>query len=395
MNITTNLDGEQVTIINVTGDESSESIVYIDSANNIKVKNVPLDWSRKITIATSAESNYPIVTSGGDYIFNGPIYSKKKVLASTRISTNLWDGVEAIVDQYIDNDGSIKSAGGYAISNYFDVSPGDKLLICNGESTLDKPGGYYNNTTWIAAISTSNTVDGIYTVPAGCNKIRITTKRKNQAGYVPVFIYKTDKKLSSVDYTYIASIGDSLCRGLKSSRPFTNVVAEYLGIPSSNINNNGIDSSTITSSTNNPISLRMSQISSAANFILFEGGGNDFNLKPAPLGVISATTNGTFYGALNICAKYLVDNFPFATIVWVTVPRWIGWSTPNPYGLTMDDYMNAFKSVAQKWGFVVADGYTKISIESYPIGKIIASDGAHINDIGHELLADIILKEIS
>lgn len=56
MNITTNLDGEQVTIINVTGDESSESIVYIDSANNIKVKNVPLDWSRKITIATSADN---------------------------------------------------------------------------------------------------------------------------------------------------------------------------------------------------------------------------------------------------------------------------------------------------------------------------------------------------
>lgn len=102
MNITTNLDGEQVTILNVTGNETSQSIVYIDSSNNIKVKNKPLDWSRKSTFATSAISmNLNIVSSvsglsgisgkdGQRIICFDPSFPSNGVEFEWNSSTSLW-----------------------------------------------------------------------------------------------------------------------------------------------------------------------------------------------------------------------------------------------------------------------------------------------------------------
>jgi hypothetical protein len=127
---------------------------------------------------------------------------------------------------------------------------------------------------------------------------------------------------------------------------------------------------------------------------LFEGGGNDFSLIPATLGTAADTTNATFYGALYICAEYLRKNFPLSTVVWVSVPRWANWSTLNSKSLTMDAYMDAFKSVALRYGFAYADGYNQMSIAAFPAGRVIASDYAHPNDIGHQQLADIIMRAI-
>lgn len=59
MKISTVLDGEQITIINVTGDVKNQAITYIDSNNILRVKVLPIDWSRKLIFGTGSEVNAP------------------------------------------------------------------------------------------------------------------------------------------------------------------------------------------------------------------------------------------------------------------------------------------------------------------------------------------------
>lgn len=50
--MTANLDGEVVTIVSVDGNDFNVKISYIDSSNNLKVKQKKVGWERELIIAT-------------------------------------------------------------------------------------------------------------------------------------------------------------------------------------------------------------------------------------------------------------------------------------------------------------------------------------------------------
>ena len=309
---------------------------------------------------------------------------------STALGPNLYSGIEAQTNKYLDDDGVIKPMDGYAVSNPIPVQPGDKLILALGLPSLNKYGGYFSGATWVSKIAGSDS-SGYCTVPTGCDNIVITTAMPTQSNFSSVFVRKVTQKVGTKAYASVSSIGDSICRGFKATNPFTSVVAERLGIAT--IDNNGIDSSTIAQSEHTPISARMGQLAQA-DLVLFEGGGNDFNMISATLGAATDTTNTTFYGALFVCAEYLRKNFPLSTVVWVSCPRWSNWATLNANGLTMDEYMAAFKEIALRYGFAYADCYNQMSNAVFPASRVIASDYAHPTDIGHQQIADIIMRAI-
>lgn len=50
--MTINLDNEMVTLVNVDMNDFEVKISYIDSSNNLKVKQKKVGWERELTIAT-------------------------------------------------------------------------------------------------------------------------------------------------------------------------------------------------------------------------------------------------------------------------------------------------------------------------------------------------------
>jgi hypothetical protein len=113
---------------------------------------------------------------------------------STALGQNLYDGIEAQVNKYLDDDGVVKSQGGYAVSNPIPVSPGDKFILALGLPSLNKYGGYFSGSTWLSKIDGSDMANGFYTVPAGCDNIVVTVAMAGAGwlDYAPAFVRKVN-----------------------------------------------------------------------------------------------------------------------------------------------------------------------------------------------------------
>ena len=362
--------------------------------------NLTVDVLGNIGAPTASDSTLGVVKQGpGDRIqADGKRIRMRHSVASYISSLNLFDRVQNNLGSFLNDDGSIGTQAGYAISNYFTVASGDLLILEGGirgpsfGRDIIVPGCFYNGTTYVSAIKDALGPTGFITVPAGVNAIRMTLWQSTQTGYFPPYLYKLDLSRNGFrSFSSIAGMGDSIMIGASTTNPFLTEVASRLGIAT--ISNQGIGGSTVSTVGSAPLSpmcQRMSSIPSTADLIFFEGIGNDFNTG-VPLGTIADTVTTTAFGALNICAEYLVNRFPFATIVWVTVPRWTTADTLNTQSLGMDPYVAAFKQVANNRGFLIADGYTLLSAKNAPGGRNIVSDFGHPTNIGHMLLSDIIM----
>lgn len=94
MKIQSTLNGENVTIINITGDSKNQNIVYIDQNNNLKVLNEPLDWTRQKTIDGSGNSiqsdsipSYQLLSGTGNRVWLHGSSTTEQCSTTGRIST--------------------------------------------------------------------------------------------------------------------------------------------------------------------------------------------------------------------------------------------------------------------------------------------------------------------
>ena len=142
-----------------------------------------------------------------------------------------------------------------------------------------------------------------------------------------------------------------------------------------------------------------------ADIIVVYGGVNDYIHGDAPIGTREDKTPSTFYGALDFLINFLKENFD-AEIVFMTPAhcryRDIIDYEPSHRPMKREDamplyrYSEIIKEKAAEYNIAVADLFDELGIdpnneadcEKYMV------DGLHFNPLGHEKIADLLIKTI-
>ncbi len=123
------------------------------------------------------------------------------------------------------------------------------------------------------------------------------------------------------------------------------------------------------------------------------GGTNDFGHGDAKLGDIESNDIYTFSGALNSLITKLLNDFPGKEIIFMTPLHRTTEDEPSqPEGKILSDYVDVMRQIFKKRNIKYIDLF---EIDPFDIASNKYSpDGLHPNDLGHEILADTVAKEL-
>lgn len=315
---------------------------------------------------------------------------------SKAMGTNLFVLSEQTAGNIIDNSylsdsGVVTSLSTIYISSRIPVAPGQKIAaIIGGGDSLVVYGGYYNGTTWIAPITYSGQ-SGQYVVPANATHIRINVE-KAYTGTVGIFLLpsQADAKLSKP--SSMSVIGDSIVmgEGTDSDNLWWQLAGQRLGC--NQFQNLGIGGSTVAYPGSVPMSRRLDAIQES-DIIMLSGGANDYYYN-IPLGLFSDTSDNTFYGALNVIAKYMREKFLRSRIVFVTTTHKN--HANNSAGVPSDVYAQAVKNIGNENGFAVIDMYNLVPNLTIPFWrKHYTTDGVHPGIALSRIMAEHAYKALS
>ena len=121
-----------------------------------------------------------------------------------------------------------------------------------------------------------------------------------------------------------------------------------------------------------------------ADLILVFGGTNDHGHGDAPMGCDSDRTPESFIGACHTLYAGLKEAYPKSRIVVVTpLHRQV---ETRADGITLKDYVNQIRRIANIYGLPVLDLYASSAIRAETLVRY-TTDGLHPNDEGHKILA--------
>lgn len=250
-------------------------------------------------------------------------------------------------------------------------------------------------------------------VPALARKVAVTARDGNPIDVkLQVVAPEIAKRLATVEArvvpsrwsgTLSASFGDSLV-GQNRWQP---LVASVHG----NVDTNcGVGGSKISKPDASPtvVSMcddaRVNAIPSASQLVLFEGGTNDW-AQSVPLGSFDSSSDTEFYGALHVTFAKLLARFPASRIFCITSPYgeritvpggWAnGWT--NTQGLTIRDYADAMRKVANFYGIPVIDWSRECGWSHSNAATYLDDDGAYFHPsvaTGAPQLAQIVIGRL-
>ena len=194
-------------------------------------------------------------------------------------------------------------------------------------------------------------------------------------------------------------LGDSITQGCRTSgfeHCFTEVMARDYGIISRNY---GIGGTRIAKQqgveNDGNYCDRMNDMDPDADVIVVFGGTNDFGHGNAPIGTFEDRTYDTFYGAMHVLCRGLIEKYPHADIMFVTPLHRLNEDNPHGDGYKTDfhspliDYINIIREVTAYYSLPVLDLFAagqmqpKVDIQK----ELYMPDGLHPNDAGHLILA--------
>jgi len=233
-------------------------------------------------------------------------------------------------------------------------------------------------------------------------------------GLIPMTVLATDDteitEKNLWDGKNAVFVGDSITAGTGTTKIYYEYLKESLGFGS--VTAMGIPGSCISAASdygqkNQPLINRYQNVPSADLIVVFMGT-NDYGHE-TPLGSITDSQDGTFYGALNIIIPALVEMHPSSKIVFVTPLHRYDFGTskilgtkftydniPNGVGATLENYVNAVKNVCKNNGVSVIDLYTESTLDptEAEAREQYIPDGLHPNAAGHKVIAEIIESHI-
>ena len=141
---------------------------------------------------------------------------------------------------------------------------------------------------------------------------------------------------------------------------------------------------------------RVCEMDEDADIVVVFGGTNDYGHGDAPLGEPQDRTVWSFYGGLHVLYDALLERFPKAKIVILTpmVRR-----EEVREGYALPPFVEAVRQVAGEYKLPVLDLYRDypVDLRDADTMKKYMPDGLHPSDLGHSVLADMLidyLKEL-
>ena len=204
-------------------------------------------------------------------------------------------------------------------------------------------------------------------------------------------------------------LGDSITEGVGTSgkeHMFVNLIAERTGAICRNY---GISGARIARQLNpdpnrsydeKDFCRRAPFMDKDADIVIVFGGTNDFGHGDAPMGEFTDHTDATFYGAMHVLCRTLINMYPEGKIVFLTPLHRELEDNPNSEnrkpvaGGTLKQYVYAMREVLEYYSLPVLDLYASSGLQ--PNVEIIKQkyvpDGLHPNDAGNAVLADCIIN---
>lgn len=146
---------------------------------------------------------------------------------------------------------------------------------------------------------------------------------------------------------------------------------------------------------------RVKDMDKDADVVVVFGGTNDYGHGDAPLGTIDDFTEDTFYGALNVLYKNLIETYPTSRIIVITPTHRLNENEIcNERGIrnvaNLLGYVNIIKEVAGKYSLPIIDFYGELGItpQNEQQRKLYMPDGLHLSDKGNEKMADFFISKI-
>lgn len=142
---------------------------------------------------------------------------------------------------------------------------------------------------------------------------------------------------------------------------------------------------------------RLKDLNKSADYVFVFGGTNDYGHGLAPIGNKEDKTPDTFYGAVNYLASNLLKMYKKEQIAFI-LPLYRK-NEDNPYGegskmnpsLTLQGYRKIISEVLDKYQIRYLDFRKEFG---KPENNPLFGDGLHPSDLGHELLANLIVNYI-
>lgn len=203
----------------------------------------------------------------------------------------------------------------------------------------------------------------------------------------------------------ISFLGDSITYGYNGAKsntrvdlPYPEIIKNNTGCISTNL---GINGSTIGGTGEiiegirngyEPMNIRISNVSSNADYLVIFGGTNDFFSSDAQvtLGTIKDEDNSTFYGGLKKMFEYYYNNFLNTKIGYILPLKRSMMNTKNKFGYELKDYINAIMEVCNMYSIPYLNLFDEG--QCYPLNSIWKNrnlpDGLHPNQEFYYVLAD-------
>lgn len=142
---------------------------------------------------------------------------------------------------------------------------------------------------------------------------------------------------------------------------------------------------------------RIKDLNPTADLLFVFGGTNDFGHGDAPIGKSGDSTPETFYGAIDYLCSHLLQIYQKEQITFILPLH--RKTENNPYGdgskekpsLTLDGYINIIIETLNRYQIKYLDFRNEFGeVDDNPL----FADGLHPTDLGHELLANLIVNYI-
>ena len=205
-------------------------------------------------------------------------------------------------------------------------------------------------------------------------------------------------------------LGDSITEGSGVSNPannrFDNRLAAMCGITAKNYGIGGSRLAHQMQPSENPrydlcFCGRAYNMDKTADMIIVYGGVNDFIHGDAPFGQPGDTTPATYCGAVYFLMNYLRTVYGNKPILFLTPARCflrheVSDLVPSTHakkttpGKPLLAYVEAIQEAAKQFGIHVVDLYHGLGVDPHKPEDFAAytTDGLHLNDAGHGLLAE-------
>lgn len=141
---------------------------------------------------------------------------------------------------------------------------------------------------------------------------------------------------------------------------------------------------------------RFPMMQSDADAIVVFGGTNDYGHGDAPIGTFNDRTVNTFYGACHVLMEGLMNKYIGKPIIFMTPLHRLLENSKIINGketdITLKDYVDAIKEVAQYYSLPVLDLYSESGLQPNVKSncEYYFSDGLHPNDNGHAHIAEVL-----